>query len=293
MSKFNLRKILDDMLKEFDGSEEVREYAEEMKWLCEYIDGLNNKKKLVCENKEIGEVIHNYIIEWVVWGTAMLRKDIAPRLGMIYSSFCFQISNMILGIYKLAEDGLEYQAMCLVRVLLEMLLTFLAILIDSNYREKYIESADVSKERQIWRSELRMQKAQKIVWDYAETIDEELKIQCRECKKIYDEMYADLSKFEHNSYANMMVMQYTLVGEERLELNINGNKVTGIERIFKQALLVIVPMEALFSRVIFENDIMDCNLPEDEFGQRMWSYATVLHIIVSDLAQKYFGDTEC
>lgn len=290
MSEFNLKKRLYDILKELDDAEDARECAEEIKWLCEYIDELNNKKEIICENKGIEDVVHNYIIEWVVWGKAMLRKDIAPRLGMLYSSFCFQISNMILGIYKLTKDGLEYQAMCLIRVLLEMLLTFLAILIDSNYREKYIETADVPKERQIWRSKLRFQKAQKIVWDYAETISEEAKSQCYECKKIYEEIYADMSKFEHNSYANMIVMQYVPVSEDRLAININGNKVAGIERIFKQVLLVMMPMESLFSRVVFENDIIDHDLPGDEFGQRIWSYAMVLHIMVSDLAQKYFED---
>ena len=292
MREYDLRKVLHDVLKEIDETEEVREYAEEIKWLCEYIDGLNNKKELCCENKEIENVTQNYMIEWGVWGMAMLRKDISQKLSLLYSSFCFQISNMILGIYKLAKDGLDYQAMCLIRVLLEMIISFLAILIDSNYREKYLETADVSKEHQIWRSTLRIQKAEEIVWNYAETIDEKVKTQCLECKKIYEEMYAELSKFEHNSYGNMIVMQYALVDEDRLGLNVNGNKVTAIERILKQVLCILIPMEALFSRIVYEKDIIDSNLPEDEFGQKMWSFAMVLHIIVSDLAQKYFEDVE-
>lgn len=292
MRGYDLKKVLEDMLEDIDENEEIREYAEEMKWLCEYIEGLNNKKQCSCENKEIESVTQNYIIEWVVWGMAMLRKDITTKVSLLYSSFCFQISNMILGIYKLAKDGLDYQAMCLVRVLLEMLISFLAILIDSNYRDKYFETADISKEYQIWRSRLKMQKAEEIVWNYAETIGEEVKILCHECKKIYEEMYAELSKFEHNSYVNMIALQFAVVGEDRLGLNINGNNVTAIERILKKVLYILVPMEALFSRIIFEGDVLDCSLPEDEFGQEIWSFAMLLHIMVSDLAQKYFQDSE-
>lgn len=280
------------MLLEIDEQEEVFEHAEEIKWLCEYIDELNNQKELHSESKEIEDVIRNYINEWAVWGIAMSRKDVVPRLRMLYGAFCFQISNMILGIYKLTKDGLDYQAMCLIRVLLEMIFTFLAILIDSDYREKYLETADTSKEYQLWRSELRIKKAEEIVWNYAESVKGEVRILCCECKKIYEEMYKELSRYEHNSYTNMMVMQYALVDEGRLTLNINGNKVTGIERTLKQVLLVIVPMEALFSRVVFENEIIDHNLPEDEFGQKVWSFAMVLHIIVSDLAKKYLDDLE-
>lgn len=280
------------MLLEIDEQEEVFEYAEEIKWLCEYIDELNNQKELHSESKEIEDVIRNYINEWAVWGIAMSRKDVVPRLRMLYGAFCFQISNMILGIYKLTKDGLDYQAMCLIRVLLEMIFTFLAILIDSDYREKYLETADTSKEYQLWRSELRIKKAEEIVWNYAESVKGEVRILCCECKKIYEEMYKELSRYEHNSYTNMMAMQYALVDEGRLTININGNKVTGIERTLKQVLLVIVPMEALFSRVVFENEIIDHNLPEDEFGQKVWSFAMVLHIIVSDLAKKYLDDLE-
>ena len=40
MREYDLRKVLHDVLKEIDETEEVREYAEEIKWLCEYIDGL-------------------------------------------------------------------------------------------------------------------------------------------------------------------------------------------------------------------------------------------------------------
>ena len=289
MSEYNLKKILDSILKQIGEHEEGREYTEELKELYDYMDELNSKKQIIIEYPEIEDVIQNYIVEWGIWGIAMMRTDLKPRFSLVSSAFCFQISNMLLGICKLVKDGLDYQAMCLIRVLLEMIMSFLAMLIDTNYREKYLETSDVSKEHSIWSSTLKMKKAEKIVWNYATSINEETSKYCDECKKIYEGMYSDLSKFEHNSYANMVVMQFTLKGNDRLELNLNGNKVLSTERVLKQVLMVMVPLEALFSRVIYEKDV---NFPEDEYGQKMWSFGITLHIMVSDLAQQYLENME-
>lgn len=97
MSKYNLKKILDNILEQMDENEEGREYIEEVKELYEFIYELNSKKQVNNVNKEIEDVIQNYIIEWAVWGVAMIRKDIPQRLSLVYSGFCFQISNTILG----------------------------------------------------------------------------------------------------------------------------------------------------------------------------------------------------
>lgn len=118
--------------------------------------------------------------------------------SIIYFSLLTNISNGILSVVELVENGFEYQANILIRNVYELVYTFLIVLINKEKRIKYFDSAKLENEYTTWNQNFRMSKLNDELLKYEKTIfdkdfAEELKI-----KRI--KSYQEYSSYSHNDY---------------------------------------------------------------------------------------------
>ena len=136
---YSIENIIEKILEADDITADEKSFGEEIKELICFIKEQNLEKSFIKDENELESIVYNYVIEWAVWCLVMQSEKIKQNEREIYRGFCLQISNTLLSIYKLTRDGLDYQAMCLVRVLLEMCISFLAILLDDNVKKVIIK----------------------------------------------------------------------------------------------------------------------------------------------------------
>lgn len=267
---------------------ETKQVCKELQELIEVIKEQNVNKVYIASGNGIEEIIYNYIIEWAVWGLAIENDECVMSIDR---AFCFQVSNTLLSIYKLVKDGLDYQAFCLIRVLLEMCISFLAILIDSNLRMRYFETKDIAKEKKIWNTSLRYNKMEEVVLKYCKGISEEVFKENPYADKIYNEMYHELSRYEHNSYVNILLHAYAATDGDTVKFNINGNKVTRVEMILKETLTVMVFVTAVFFRILLDKNLIEESSEENMFFNELCQYAIDVHYMTEALTYSFFEES--
>ena len=290
---YSIEKVIEKILNTADMSDEERRFGEKIKEIIYFIKTQNLEKSYVKGEESLEDIIYNYIIEWAVWSLVMQSERMEGSEREIYGGFCMQISNTLLSIYKLTTDGLDYQAMCLVRVLLEMCITFLAILLDDNVKKSYWQTKDLTKEREIWMKNLRYNQILKIVLNYCKEVAGEVFKENPEAEKMYGEMYQELSRYEHNSYLNIFMFNYVGVEDETLAHNLHGNKVTRIKMIFNEVLKIIIFTHSLFFRLLIKENILpEVDIEEGNFFDELQGLAIALHYMNETLLYKYWEKVE-
>ncbi len=137
------------------------------------------------------------------------------------------ISNTSLSIIKLSIDGLDYQAMVLLRNLYETCFTLLNIIIDVDKRKEFFESARKENDNEVWKKHFSMRKMRETIDAYEATLCDNNELnndeldELREWKSI---RYKELSAFAHNSFPNLLLFGYQRVDnpEDIMKPNIWG-----------------------------------------------------------------------
>lgn len=115
---------------------------------------------------------------------------------VVYFSLLTNISNDILSVIDLVENGFEFQANILIRNLFELVYTFLVVLINKEKRIKYFDSARLENEYAIWNQNFRMSKLNDELLKYEKTIfDKEF---AEELKVKRTKTYQEYSSYSHN-----------------------------------------------------------------------------------------------
>lgn len=290
---YSVEELIEDYLAEESKNEEELRFKVEIKALIYDIKEQNSNKSYIKSGEGIDEIIYNYVIEWAMWGMVLLDERIGYPQSCVYSGFCIQISNTLLSIYKLVKDGLDYQAYCLIRVLLEMGMTFMAILLDDSLWNRYFETRDENKEREIWSKHLRYNRVEKTVLEYCKENAEKVFKENPEAQKIFSDMYHELSRFEHSSYINVVGFARAGMENERAEINIHGNKVTRVKMVLSEVFTVMVVLTPMFLRILLEKNILSDIRKSEEFTLGgLYNHAIALHLMTENLAHVYYDHYE-
>lgn len=128
--------------------------------------------------------------------------------SIIYSSLLTNISNDIIAIIKLIDNGFEFQANNLFRNLIELLYIFLVMLINKQKRNEYFDSARLENSYSVWQKNTRMSKLNDELSKYEKTIlNEELQ---KKMKEQRTRMYRYYSSCAHNDFSSVCLWCHSL-----------------------------------------------------------------------------------
>lgn len=99
------------------------------------------KESFQNEESDYIELTYLYALIWRDFSIASMSQNNDNANNLAFSSLTTTMSNSLIAIIKLSMDGLDYQAINILRNLYEMGLLTLNICIDKQKRTKFIESA--------------------------------------------------------------------------------------------------------------------------------------------------------
>ena len=172
----------------------------------------------------------------------------------LYSGLFLAISNTIVAIIKLAEDGLDYQAMSLIRNLFELFMTLLIVTESSPKRAAFISANKSEEDRKVWHQYFTKKKFQQMLKAYCDT-HPDLKEVVEDCQRWIDETYEELSSYTHSDYPHLAcgsLSQYDDNGY--LRPNIWGQYITGQKKIYSHLYTVASPAHHLFCYMLKDLD---------------------------------------
>lgn len=166
--------------------------------------------------------------------------------SFLYSGLFLAISNTIVAIIKLAEDGLDYQAMSLIRNLFELFMTLLIVTESSTKRAAFISANKSDEDRKVWYQYFTKKKFQQMLKEYC-SIHPDLNEAAEDCQRWISENYAELSSYTHSDYSHLVcgsLSQNDNNGYSRP--NIWGQYVTWQKKIYSHLWMVASPAHNLF-----------------------------------------------
>lgn len=179
----------------------ISTYEELKKFLFEMRKEKPKLKRHYTKEKEISE-LYALCSGFIACSFYFSMEDITNEEyrhdTVVYFSLLTNISNDILSVIDLVENGFEFQANILIRNLFELVYTFLVVLINKEKRIKYFDSARLENEYVIWNQNFRMSKLNDELLKYEKTIfDKEF---AEELKIKRTKSYQEYSSYSHNDY---------------------------------------------------------------------------------------------
>lgn len=184
--------------------EEIKSFLQEIK---------NEKVKTNVsyrKSKEIAELyaLSTGFISFALRESSGSIEEKYKNENTIYSSFLTNISNTIFGIVDLIDNGLEYQAKILIRNLMELLFSFLVVIIDKDKRKEYFDTAKLGNSYEIWQKNFKMSKLNEALSVYEkQKFDEDMQEEL--CSK-RRELYKYYSSFVHNDFMSIFLGAYSI-----------------------------------------------------------------------------------
>lgn len=164
----------------------------------------------------------------------------------LYSGLFLAISNTIVAIIKLAEDGLDYQAMSLIRNLFELFMTLLIITESPSKRAAFISANKSEEDRKVWHQYFTKKKFQQMLKEYCDT-HPDLNEVAEDCQRWISENYEELSSYTHSDYPHLVCCLLSQNDDNGYSHpNIWGQYVTWQKKIYSHLYMVAVPAHHLF-----------------------------------------------
>lgn len=155
-------------------------------------------KKHYSKEKEISE-LYALCTGLIACAIYFSNEDIDEKYkkdSLVYFSLLTNISNDILSVVNLIDNGFEFQANIIMRNLFELVYSFLVVLINKEIRIKYFDSAKFENEYTIWNKYFRMSKLNDELSKYEKEIFD--KDFANELKDKRIEAYKRYSSYSHN-----------------------------------------------------------------------------------------------
>ena len=183
---------------------------------------------------------------------AMMIDTSKSKDGFLLSSIIQTISDTIISIIKLAEDGLEYQAFVMIRTLFELFMTLL-IVVESPEKRKAYKSAQTPEESyKVWRSDFTKAKFIKMLEAYSGDYPDLFE----PAKKWVTEAYSFLSSFVHNDSVHVMLYTKPRFDADGIShFSMWGEYVTRKGEIFSRLVEVLAPCDLLFFSMLKDPNI--------------------------------------
>ena len=168
----------------------------------------------------------------------------------VYSGLFETISNTIVAIMRLAEDGLDYQAMALIRNLFELYMTLIIVTDSPEKREAFIAAHEPENAREVWHRYFTKNKFSKMLKTFcADRLNSE---NISEIVQTWiDDNYGELSSYAHNDYAHIICCSRSQDDANGYSHpNIWGNYVTWQRTIYRQLFAVAWPAHLLLTYIL-------------------------------------------
>lgn len=240
-------------------------------------------------NSEYIQLAYLYAIIWGDFSVASLLRDKNAIENILFATLATTISNDILAIISLSLDGLDYQAMNIMRSLYEVCLLLLNISIDEEKRTEFAKSAEKGNSYEVWRKFFNIRTMLETLSAY--TAGKELS---EYWLSEYKQYYSRLSSFVHNDFANMYVYSYNkpeTESEFRL-LNVNAHFATRYNEILEETIDIIWMMSRVFrymmedeNHVGFIRQILgDHSIEEFRFANNGCYFANYYYLKLKDIS---------
>lgn len=212
-----------------------------------------NNDKIVSpsvNNPEIIQLAEQYIVEYTMWTLSMSDTSVHTQIRYLYHHLFLCITNTAFSIYKLAFDGLDYQAQVLLRNLYELCMILLNITIDPEKRQALMDSGKNEDGEETWYRYFRPKKLQATLKAYAE------KIGASDLTDWHARLYSHLSTYVHNNYISLLTysVSFDPKNEDILYPNICGAFASRVETTLL-GMIEILLYTGLFLKLIGDPEI--------------------------------------
>ena len=173
---------------------------------------------------------------------AMMIDSAKNKDGYLLSSLLKTISDTMIAIIKLSEDGLEYQAFALLRTLFELFMTLIIVVGSPEKRESYKMARTRDEAYKVWRADFTKGRFITMLENYSGDYPDLL----GPAKQWVTEAYGFLSSFAHNDSINVMLYTRPLFDKDGISpWSIWGEYVTRKDEIFCRLVDVVAPCDLL------------------------------------------------
>lgn len=179
------------------------------------LDINKEKRAFGDESTERSMLSRMYIIEFFYYSAAIGHSEEYLKIQMIFQGLLTNIANTAFAIYKLAYDGLGYQANVLNRSLYELCMTLLNVMVDKEKRRALFESASKENEYEIWKKHFTAKKMKATMLAYEKKLGGEFS------DDWHKRTYKYLSSYVHNDFINFYFGSMSNPNGEDDELKIN------------------------------------------------------------------------
>ena len=248
--------------------------------LFDYLDTPTEEKfRYNFPNEEDICVAHMLALHYAVLALGVDCDDSTERC--LYSGLFLTISNTIVAIIKLAEDGLDYQAMSLVRNLFELYMTLIIVTDSPEKRTAFISAHESEDARKVWHRYFTKTKFLQMLKGYCSAHPELNKV-IEDFERWINGNYGELSSYTHSDYPHVVFCSLSQEDENGLSHpNIWGQYVTWQKRIYSQLCLVALPAHHLFCYML-RDSTNDANI-DYLFGKESKGETSIGKEIVLDL----------
>lgn len=170
----------------------------------EFMECYLNKEVPPNTQSSIVQLNYLYLIIWSDLSIGALSQSKDEINNLVFSSLATTISNNLIAIIELSLNGLDYQAMNILRNLYEIGLLALNICIDEEKRKQFFDSARKENSYEVWRKYFSTKSMLNTIQSYSSS--ESLESYWKKDLKQY---YSRLSSFAHNSLANIYVFSFS------------------------------------------------------------------------------------
>ena len=212
---------------------------------------------------------------------------------IVYFSLLTNISNDILAIVKLVDNGFEFQANLIIRNLIELLYTLLVALINKEKRKEYFNSGMLQNEYSVWNKNFRMNKMSEELAKYESKIfDEKIR---EELKVMRKQTYQYYSSYIHNDYAFCVLSCYSPKQENSkeepsLEYNLWGKYNYAGKKILKELNINLWMIMLYFKHIISKKEYFNKENYVEEESKEFWNDALIILFVLEEEIKKYYKE---
>lgn len=175
--------------------------------------------------------------------------------SFLFSTLLRMISNTIVSIKKLVDDGFDYQAAVLMRNLFEQYAVLLLSTVSCEKRKQFRTAESNESARQVWHEGFRNKHFQTMLNQYLDKFMPEKENVLAEMKEKYD----DLCAYVHNNYLSLLGHSFSTVDEEgTFHINIWGQYASRKKKLYEELYSIAGSFNRLFLHMI-ANESIDIN----------------------------------
>ena len=244
------------------------------------LDINKEKRAFGDENTEISMLSKMYIIEYFYFSAAIGHSEEYLKIQMIFQGLLTNIANTAFSVYKLAFDGLSYQAKVLNRSLYELCMTLLNVMIDKEKRKALFESASKDNEYEVWKRHFSARKLKSTMLAYEKKLGGDFS------KDWHERTYKHLSAYVHNDFVNFYFgsMSNPTSDNEELKINYAGNFADRVDNLLEEMNAILFYTGMNFLKMLVDDDLdvkkehLCTNDPSDSNNKDFWNQASFLEL---------------